>query len=316
MLSNRNIIETSKASAEFDNLTERESVLAYLPMAWVGDFIFSMGQAYWCGFCTNCPESVETMYENLHEIAPTYFFAPPRYFEQRITLLLIRMEDAGRLKKKMFDYFMEHARKVGPDLMDGKPVGLWDRFLYGIGNLCVYGPVRNRAGMARVRVAYTAGEAIGPEIFDFWRKLGINLKQLYGQTEAFLYVTAQKDGEIHADTVGKAIPDVEIRIADDGEVQFKSPGMFVGYYADDEKTKETVTEDGFVKTGDAGIFDARGDLKIIDRAKDVGKTGATGSLFAPKYIENKLKFFPNILRSGGVRRRTVRSAAASSSISI
>ena len=167
VLSNRNIIEASKSSAEFDRLTENESILAYLPMAWVGDFIFSMGQAYWCGFCVNCPESAETMYENLHEIGPTYFFAPPRYFEQRITLLLIRMEDAGRIKKAMFDYFMEHARAVGPKLMDGKPVGLWDRLKYRLGDLLVYGPLRNRAGMAKVRVAYTAGEAIGPEIFEF-----------------------------------------------------------------------------------------------------------------------------------------------------
>ena len=297
VLSNRNIIETSKASAEFDNLTERESVLAYLPMAWVGDFIFSMGQAYWCGFCTNCPESVETMYENLHEIAPTYFFAPPRYFEQRITLLLIRMEDAGRLKKKMFDYFMEHARKVGPDLMDGKPVGLWDRFLYGIGNLCVYGPVRNRAGMARVRVAYTAGEAIGPEIFDFWRKLGINLKQLYGQTEASVFITQQPDGEVRADTVGVPSPGVEVKIGDTGEVFYRSPGTFVEYYKNAESTASTKDAEGWVATGDAGFFEeATGHLRIIDRAKDVGKM-ADGSLFAPKYVENKLKFFPNILEA-------------------
>ncbi len=184
VLSNRNIIEASKASSEFDHLRESDEVLAYLPMAWVGDFIFSIGQAYWTGFCVNCPESPSTMYENLHEIGPTYFFAPPRYFEERITILSIRMEDAKRLKRNMFHYFMDHAKKVGPKLMDGEPVGFMDRLKYRIGDIMVYGPVRNRAGMSHVRVAYTAGEAIGPEIFEFWRSLGINLKQLYGQTES------------------------------------------------------------------------------------------------------------------------------------
>ena len=297
VLSNRNIIETSKASAEFDHLTRAESILAYLPMAWVGDFIFSMGQAYWCGFCTNCPESGETMYENLHEIAPTYFFAPPRYFEQRITILLIRMEDAGRLKKAMFDRFMALAKRVGPDIMDGKPVGLLDRLLYRIGDLCVYGPVRNRAGMAKVRVAYTAGEAIGPEIFEFWRSLGINLKQLYGQTEASVFITQQPDGQVRADTVGVPSPGVEVKIAESGEVFYRSPGTFVEYYKNAESTASTKDPEGWVATGDAGFFEEdTGHLRIIDRAKDVGKT-ADGSLFAPKYVENKLKFFPNVLEA-------------------
>ncbi len=297
VLSNRNIIETSKASAEFDRLTEREEILAYLPMAWVGDFIFSMGQAYWCGFCTNCPESAETMYENLHEIGPTYFFAPPRYFEQRITILLIRMEDAGRLKKAMFDHFMAHAKRVGPDLMDGKPVGPWDRLWYRLGDLLVYGPVRNRAGMSKVRVAYTAGEAIGPEIFEFWRSLGINLKQLYGQTEASVFITQQPDGQVRADTVGVPSPGVEVRIGETGEVFYRSPGTFVEYYKNAESTASTKDAEGWVATGDAGFFEeGTGHLRIIDRAKDVGKM-ADGSLFAPKYVENKLKFYPNILEA-------------------
>ncbi|MEM9031765.1 MAG: AMP-binding protein [Pseudomonadota bacterium] len=297
VLSNRNIIETSKASAEFDALSDKESILAYLPMAWVGDFIFSIGQAYWCGFCTSCPESSETMYENLHEIAPTYFFAPPRYFEQRITILLIRMEDAGRLKKALFDRFMALAKRVGPALMDNSPVGLWDRVLYRIGDICVYGPVRNRAGMSRVRVAYTAGEAIGPEIFDFWRSLGINLKQLYGQTEASVFITQQPDGEVRADTVGVPSPGVEVKVGETGEVYYRSPGTFVEYYKNSDATASTKDAEGWVATGDAGFFeDSTGHLRIIDRAKDVGKT-SDGRLFAPKYVENKLKFYPNILEA-------------------
>jgi len=297
VLSNRNIIEASRSSAEFDNLRHGEEVLAYLPMAWVGDFIFSIGQAYWCGFCVNCPESADTMQTDLREIGPTYYFAPPRVFENQLTNVMIRMEDAGRFKKWLFDTFMEHARKVGPDILDGNPVSGWDRFTYMLGNLLVYGPLKDTLGLGRVRVGYTAGEAIGPEIFDFYRSLGINLKQLYGQTEASVFITLQPDGEVRSDTVGVAAPGVEIRISEDGEVFYRGPGTFEYYYKNAESTKKTKDEDGWVATGDAGFFEeGSGHLRIIDRAKDVGKM-ADGKLFAPKYVENKLKFFPNILEA-------------------
>ncbi|MEM8803063.1 MAG: AMP-binding protein, partial [Pseudomonadota bacterium] len=297
VLSNRNIIETSKASAEFDRLRQDEAILAYLPMAWVGDFIFSLGQAYWCGFCVNCPESAHTMYENLHEIGPSYFFAPPRYFEERITLLTIRMEDAGRFKRALYKHAMALASKVGPKILDGEAVGAWDKLRYRLFDTFVYGPVRNRAGMSNVRVAYTAGEAIGPEIFDFWRSLGINLKQLYGQTEASVFITQQPDNEVRADTVGVPSPGVELRIAESGEVFYRSPGVFVEYFKNAESTASTKDAEGWVATGDAGfIEESSGHLRIIDRAKDVGKL-ANGALFAPKYVENKLKFYPNILEA-------------------
>lgn len=297
VLSNRNIIETSRASAEFDHLRRDESILAYLPMAWVGDFIFSVGQAYWCGFCVCCPESTTTMYENLQEIGPTYFFAPPRYFEERITVITIRMEDTGRFKRWLYNNAMTFAREVGPKILDEKPVSTWERFKYQLGDLLVYGPIRNRAGMSNVRVAYTAGEAIGPEIFDFWRSLGINLKQLYGQTEASVFITQQPDHEVRADTVGVPSPGVELKIAASGEVFYRSPGVFVEYYKNPESTASTKDAEGWVATGDAGfIEEGTGHLRIIDRAKDVGKL-KDGSLFAPKYIENKLKFYPNILET-------------------
>ncbi|VAW05802.1 Long-chain-fatty-acid--CoA ligase, partial [hydrothermal vent metagenome] len=297
VLSNRNIIEASKSSSEFDTLGPGEEVLAYLPMAWVGDFIFSIGQAYWTGFCVNCPESPETMMTDLREIGPTYYFAPPRVFETQLTNVMIRMEDAGRLKKWLFDTFMAHARKVGPAILDGKPVGLWDRLKYMIGNLTVYGPLKNTLGLSRVRVGYTAGEAIGPELFEFYRSLGINLKQLYGQTEASVFITLQPDGEVRNDTVGVPAPGVEIRIAESGEVFYRGPGTFEYYYKNEASTKDTKDAEGWVATGDAGfIDDDTGHLRIIDRAKDVGKM-ASGALFAPKYVENKLKFFPNILEA-------------------
>jgi long-chain acyl-CoA synthetase len=294
MLTYDNVIISARNGNLFDNLDGKEEIIAYLPLAWVGDHIFSYAQSYVAGFCVNCPEAPETVVEDRREIGTTYAFAPPRIYENLLTLTMVRMEDAGPVKRRMFRFFIEHARKYGEKILNKERVPLWSRLVYRLGEVLVYGPLKNRFGLTRIRVAYTAGEAIGPEIFRFYRSLGINLKQLYGQTEASVYITAQPDGEIYADTVGKPNIDVDVKIDDSGEVLFKSPGVFVGYYKDPEKTAEAKTPDGFVRTGDAGFFDPKtGHLKIIDRAKDVGKL-SDGTLFAPKYIENKLKFYPNI----------------------
>ncbi len=203
------------------------------------------------------------------------------------------MEDTARIKQVMFRYFMELAKSIGPDILRGASVGLLDRIKYFIGKLLVYGPLKDTMGMGRIRLAYTAGEAIGPDIFDFYRSLGINIKQLYGQTEAAVNITLQPDGEVYPDTVGKPAPGVEIKISESGEVLYRSPGVFQCYHKNEEATAEVKTADGWVHTGDAGFFDANGHLKIIDRVKDVGHLN-DGSMFAPKYIENKLKFFPHI----------------------
>jgi long-chain acyl-CoA synthetase len=297
VLSNRNVIESAKNASNFDKLGLNEDILSYLPMAWVGDFIFSIGQAYWCGFCVNCPESADTMMTDLREIGPTYFFAPPRVFETQLTNVMIRMEDAGAMKRKMFHRYLEHAKKVGGDILDGKPVSFMDRLKYKLGDLLVYGPLKDTLGFGRVRVGYTAGEAIGPEIFEFYRSLGINLKQLYGQTEATVFITVQPDGEVRADTVGVPAPDVEIKIDEKGEIHYRSPGTFVEYYNNPDSTASTKDPEGWVATGDAGFFEKdSGHLRIIDRAKDVGKM-ADGSMFAPKFVENKLKFYPDILEA-------------------
>jgi long-chain acyl-CoA synthetase len=294
MLTYDNIIISARNGNLFDGLGENEEVIAYLPLAWVGDHLFSYAQHYVAGFCVNCPEAGETVIEDRREVGTTYAFAPPRVFENLLTLTMVRMEDAGALKRRMFHYFIDHARKWGEKILNKEPVPLTARLIYRLGEVLVYAPLKNRFGLTYIRVGYTAGEAIGPEIFRFYRSIGVNLKQLYGQTEASVYITAQPDGEIYADTVGKPNIDVDVKIADNGEVLFKSPGVFQGYYKDPEKTAETKTADGWVHTGDAGFFDPKtGHLKIIDRAKDVGRL-QDGSLFAPKYIENKLKFFPNI----------------------
>ena len=291
MLSADNVIRTARNAGDWEGLTDDDEMLAYLPMAWVGDHIFSVGQSFTQGFCVACPESAETVLDDLREIGPTYFFAPPRIFENILTTVMIRIEDAAPWKQRMFHYFMDLAGRVGRDILDGKPVAFMDRLKYRLGEFLVYGPLKNVLGLTRMRLGYTAGEAIGPDIFDFYRSLGLNLKQLYGSTEASVFITIQPNGDIRSDSVGVPAPGVEIKVAETGEVLFKSPGVFQAYYKNDDATAETKTPDGWVHTGDAGFLDGDGHLKIIDRAKDVGKL-TDGTLFAPKYLENKLKFFP------------------------
>jgi long-chain acyl-CoA synthetase len=294
VLTGERLIKACVDTVNFDKLNEKDVVLAYLPPAWAGDHYLSYCQGIVAGFCMACPENTDTAMADLRETGPTFYFAPPRTLELLLTRVMIRMEDAGFLKRKMFHYFIGVARKYGERILNKQPVPLIGRLLYWLGDLLVYGPLKNVLGFSRVRVAYTAGEAIGPDLFAFYRSIGLNLKQLYAQTEAGLYITAQPDGEIYSDTVGPACPNVDIRIAENGEVLFKSPGMFAGYFKNEDKTAETITPDGYVKSGDAGFFDEKtGHLKIIDRAKDVGKLN-DGTLFPPKYIENKLKFYPNI----------------------
>ena len=293
VLSHENLLVTAHNTNEFDGITADEEVLAYLPMAWVGDNVFSFAMGLVAGFCVNCPESANTVAQDLREIGPTFYFAPPRVFESVLTSVMIRMKDAGRLKRSLFEHFMKVAKKTGVALMNGQSVPAWDRFHYGLGELLVYGPLKNTLGLSRVRVAYTAGEAIGPEIFEFYRSLGINLKQLYGQTEATVFITMQPDGVVRSESVGTPPPGVEVRIEESGEVVYRSPGVFKEYFKNPEATAETKTSDNWVHTGDAGYFDDEGHLRIIDRAKDVGKLNDS-SMFAPKFLENKLKFFPEI----------------------
>jgi long-chain acyl-CoA synthetase len=291
------LLNRARAGADFDKLTSAEEVLAYMPPAWIGQNIFSYAQWLSCGYVVNCPESSATATIDLKEIGPTYYFAPPRVFEGMLTSVMIRMEDAGSIKRNMFHYFMDVAKRVGPALMDGLEVSGVDRALYALGNVFVYGPLRNTLGLSRVRVAYTAGEAIGPDLFTFYRSIGINLKQLYGSTETAVFVCLQPDNQARADTVGVPCAGVEIKVADNGEILVKSPGLLKEYYKNPTATAEVLTADGWYHTSDAGFIDAQGHLKIIDRVKDVGriKGGAfDGAMFAPKYVENKLKFFQHI----------------------
>ncbi|HJP21905.1 MAG TPA: AMP-binding protein [Alphaproteobacteria bacterium] len=295
VISFRALMKASQESVAIEQLNVKDEVLSYLPLAWVGDHFFSIAQAYQSGLTVNCPESSDTVMLDLKELGPTYFFAPPAIWEGFLTQIRIRMEDSGAIKKWLFDYFLGVAGRVGVRIMEQKPVSAGERFLYWLGNLSIYGPLRNNLGLSRVRIAYTAGAPLGEEVFDFYRSLGINLKQLYGQTESCAYVTLQRDGDVKHDTVGPPAPGCEVKIAENGEILFRSPGTFDCYYKNEEATKETKGEgeNDWIHTGDAGIIDDSGHLKVIDRAKDVG-TMNDGTLFAPQYLENKLKFHPFI----------------------
>ena len=291
MLTYDNVILMARSAIAREGLREDDEVLAYLPMAWVGDHVFSFAQSYCAGFCVSCPESGATVMNDLKELGPTYFFAPPRIWENILTQVMIRMEDAAWLKRKLFHYFLDVARRAGSRILGKETVPLKDRLLYAIGDVLVYGPLRNALGMSRIRLAYTAGEAIGPDIFTFYRSLGVNIKQLYGMTECSVFLCIQPDGAVKPDAVGTPVPGVEIKIADNGEVMYRSPGVFAGYYKNLAATAAAKRPDGWVHSGDAGFLGADGHLRIVDRAKDVGKL-EDGTLFAPKFIENKLKFFP------------------------
>ncbi|VTU16911.1 Long-chain-fatty-acid--CoA ligase FadD15 [Variovorax sp. PBL-H6] len=286
-------IAAGRGGVETDRLGPGDNIMSYLPMAWVGDHLFSVAQWMVGGFTLNCPESSATVMNDMREIGPSYYFGPPRTFEGLLTAVSIRMEDAAAPKRWLYAKFMSLAQRVGADILNGAKVGLGDRLLYGLGDLLVYGPLRNVLGMSRIRVAYTAGAAIGPDLFRFYRSIGVNLKQFYGQTETCAYVCLQQDGKVKLQTVGSAAPGIELRIAPDGEVLVRGVSVLKEYYKRPDATAEVLDAEGYFHTGDAGVIDAEGHLRIIDRAKDVGKL-SRGAIFAPNYIENKLKFFPQI----------------------
>ncbi len=286
-------IGAASGAAEVDKLGPQDSIISYLPPAWVGDHLFSLAQWLVAGYTINCPESAATVSIDMREIGPTYYFAPPRVFEGMLTSIQIRMEDAAPFKRRMYESAMQLARRVGSDILDGKPVGAFDRLKYQLADFAVYGPLRNVMGLSRIHVAYTAGAAIGPELFRFYRSIGINLKQFYGQTETCAYVCLQRDGQVDLNSVGQAAPGIELKLADNGEVLVKGVSVLKEYYKRPDATAEVMDADGWFHTGDAGVIDGNGQLRIIDRAKDVGKLKG-GAMFAPNYIENKLKFFPHV----------------------
>ncbi len=293
LLSHNNMISTAEIFQTVEPLHSGDNWLCYLPMGWVGDMTYSLGTSMVSGACCNCPESPETVQRDLRELGPSIFLAPPRIWETMLTGLQVRAADASWLKRRVFEYFRALAERCELLKTDGKPIPATTRLGYRLGEFFVYGPVRDQLGLRNARACLTGGAPLGADTFRFFRSFGVNLKQVYGATEACGLVSLQGDNDADPNTVGHIVPDTQVRIGERGEVEVKGPGVFVGYYKQDDATRDAITADGWLKTGDAGLVDPRGQLAIIDRAKDVGKL-ADGTPFAPQFIENKLKFSPFI----------------------
>lgn len=265
--------------------------MAYLPIGWVGDFIFSIGAALDLRFSVNIPESQETVMHDLREIAPTLYFCSPRAWSAMLTRVQVGMAETTGLKRKLYDYFMPRAMAAERAKLDGKPAtsGGFSRWL---GEVLVYGPLRDRLGLARVQRAYTAGEAIGEDVFLWFRALGLNLRQFYGQTENCALAVAQKPEDISLTTVGRPFPGVEMKIDEHGEILLKGDNIFDGYFQNAKSTAETLV-DGWLHTGDAGQIEPDGQLVVLGRVSEVVEK-ADGQRFIATYLENRLKFSPYI----------------------
>ena len=293
LLSHRNLIATSETYFKVETAKAGDNWLAYLPMAWVGDTIFSLSAALVCGVTVNTPESPETVRRDLRELGPHGIVAPPRIWESLLTDIQVKAADASWLKRRTYNYFADLARRRELMKSDRKPIPFATELAYRIGDFIVYAPVRDQMGLGNARWALTGGAPLGADTFRFFRSFGINLKQIYGATELSALACTQSDADADPNTVGQPVPGFEVRIDDAGEVQVRGPGVFVGYYKQDDATRAAMTPDGWLKTGDAGLIGPDGQLAIIDRAKDVGKL-SDGSPFAPQFTENKLKFSPFI----------------------
>lgn len=293
VLTHAALIDRARSAAAMDGLKDTDVALVYLPPAWIGQKLFGYAQPLVVGYCICCPESSETMYADIREIGPTYFLAPPSVLEAMLKRVSSRMEDAGGLKRALYRSCMALARYAGPRLLSRERVFPGSGLAYGVGSLLIYGPLRDVLGLSRVRVAYTAGEAISPEVLMFFRSIGVNLKQLYGSAETGFFVAMQRDREVKADTVGPAAQGVELKVAQNREVLVRSSGLFKEYHRDPQATAEARTADGWFRTGDAGYLGEDGQLRILDRIKDIGAL-SDGTLHAPRLIENKIKFSPYV----------------------
>jgi len=293
MLTNANAIGIADAFRRAEDVRADDDALAYLPMAWAGDAAYTLFLSLVVGFCSNCPESPETVQRDLRELGPTTVLAPPRIWENMLTGVQVKAADAPALKRWVFERFRAAAERAEILRSDGKPIPLGLRLACMLGNVLVYTPIRDQLGLRRARWALTGGAPLGPDTFRFFRSIGVNLKQVYGSTETTGLVSLQPSAEANPTTAGRPCPGIEVKIADRGEVLVRGPVIFKGYLKNEEATREVIDSEGWFRTGDAGFMDPRGHLVIIDRAKDVGAL-RDGTPFAPQFIENKLKFSPFI----------------------
>ncbi|HVQ75179.1 MAG TPA: AMP-binding protein [Candidatus Binatia bacterium] len=293
MLTHANAVATAQMFVRAEDVRADDDWLAYLPMAWVGDALYTMVLSLVVGFTVNCPESPETVQRDLRELGPTTVLAPPRIWENMLTALQVRAGDAPPLKGFVYEWSRAAAERAEILRSGGKPLPAGLRLQCALGEFFVYGPVRDQLGLRRARWCYTGGAPLGPDTFRFFRSFGVNLKQVYGSTELTGLVSLQPDQEADPNTAGRPCEGIDVRIGERGEVLVKGPGVFKGYFKAEDATREVMDRDGWFHTGDAGFIDPRGHLVIIDRAKDVGAL-AGGTPFAPQFIENKLKFSPYI----------------------
>jgi long-chain acyl-CoA synthetase len=293
MLSHANLLTSARGFVEAEDIRATDELLCYLPMAWIGDSLFSLVLTLLVGFTCNCPERPQTVQRDLRELGPTIAIAPPRIWENMLTQLRVRAADSTSFKRSLFEFFRGLAERAEARKGEGRQPSALLRLGLALGEILIYGPVRDQLGLRRARWVYTGGAPLGPDTFRFFRSFGINIKQVWGSTELAGLASLQPDGQADPDTVGRVIPGTEVRIAEDSEVLIRSAAVFTGYYKQPDVTRDTVTGEGWFRTGDSGFIDQRGHLVIVDRAKDVGKL-ADGTPFAPQFVENKLKFSPYI----------------------
>jgi long-chain acyl-CoA synthetase len=293
MLTHHNLIGGFQAVVDAEGWHERDEMVVYLPMAWIGDFAFSVVGSLCAGVTLSCIETPDTYRRDLREIGPTLFLGPPRQWENSCTAIKVRMEEADRLKRRLYETFLAVGYRIERLLQAGQPVPRKLRLARWLGEFLVFAPLRDLMGARRIRLAYSGGAPLGEDLMNFFRALGVNLKQIYALTESSAVCTVQPDGEANSETMGRPIPGVELKITGNNEIRMRGPMVFRGYFKNEEATRASMDAEGWLDTGDAGFVDRRGHLKVIDRARDVSRL-ANGTLFAPQFLENKLKFSPYI----------------------
>lgn len=293
MLSHRNLLAMGDTIQTVDTLTPDDDFLSFLPLAWIGEQMTALAMHLSIGFTLNFPEEPDTVQENLREIGPHVMFSPPRIWEDIITRVQVKIADSSWLKRTLWDRLMPVAYRVADAKFAHKPVSARDRFLHWLGEFLVFSAVKDHLGLTRLKRAYTGGAALGPDVFRFYHAMGVNLKQIYGQTEIVGIAILHRDDAIRFHTVGTPLPGGEMKVEPDGEILLQSPAVFQGYYKMEEESARTL-EGGWLHTGDAGYIDEEsGQMVVIDRLKDVMRL-ASGEIFSPNFIENKLKFSPFI----------------------
>lgn len=288
-ITHRNLISMAEGMTEVDGFEQEHQFVSFLPLAWIGEQMMSMACGMYKGFALNFPEEPETTQLDLREIGPDIMFAPPRIWENYLSQVQVKIEDSDQFKTSMFNWAIDIGYQLADKRFNKQALSVWEQFQDWLIRRLVFDNLLDQLGIGRIKWAYTAGAALGPDVFRFFHGMGVNLKQGYGQTETTGICVLHEDGDIKFQTVGKPVPGAEIQIIDTGEILVRGPMCFPGYFRNEEATKETITEDGWVHTGDAGYLDEDGHLIVIDRAKDV-MTLPDGTKFSPQFIENKLKF--------------------------